>query len=51
MDEVVTGTAIEAVAQYEDVLQNILNVQITIGWLLAIIVGLLLALIVMRFFK
>lgn len=51
MDEVVTGTAIEVVAQYEDVLQNILNVQVTIGWLLAIIVGLLLALIVMRFFK
>lgn len=51
MDEVVTGTAIDAVAQYEDILQNILTIQLANGWLLAILVGLVLSLVVMRFFK
>lgn len=51
MEHTITDSAIEAVAQYDEVLQNILTVQLVNGWLLAIIAGLLLSLIVMRHFK
>lgn len=51
MEQTITDSAIEVVAQYDEVLQNILTVQLVNGWLLAIIAGLLLSLIVMRYFK
>lgn len=51
MEHTITDSAIEVVAQYDEALQNILTVQLVNGWLLAIIAGLLLSLIVMRYFK